>query len=135
MFTFFRKPQSSHPTKALAQALASDGLPPGMDPATLTVLEQRGSYSGRRVRYFRVFDPLRVAEQALPIHLFADLDTHPDLVLSSGHIEQDGAVVVTRTHRQNGQSVGDTVRGGADRAKHGDDERFVFPDGAPVGPA
>jgi hypothetical protein len=44
---------------AIRQALASDGLTPGMDPATLVVLQMPGSYSGCRVTYFRVFDPVR----------------------------------------------------------------------------
>ena len=128
MFSFFRKPQSSsHPTKALAQALTSDGLPPGMDVATLNVVEQPGSYSGRHVRYFRVFDPLRAAEQSVRVQTFADLDTHPEFVFGSGHIEKDGAVVMTRTNRNH--ALSGLARGEADRTQHADDERFVFPDG------
>jgi hypothetical protein len=46
------------------RALASDGLPPGMQPSTLSVVQQHGSYSGRRVRYFREFDPIRVADRS-----------------------------------------------------------------------
>jgi hypothetical protein len=39
MFNAFRKPRPHQPTARLAQALASDGLPPGMDPSTLALVE------------------------------------------------------------------------------------------------
>jgi hypothetical protein len=96
MFDFFRKSRAHHPTKPIAQALATNGLPPGMDPETLDVVDQRGSYSGRRVTYFRVFDPVRIAERAVQVRVFADLDAHPELILGSGHVEQNGAVVLSR---------------------------------------
>jgi hypothetical protein len=124
----FRKSQPHHPTAAIAQALTSDGLPPGMDPSTLAVLHQRGSYSGRKVSYFRVYDPVRIAERAVKVQDFGDLDTHPELILGSGHVEQNGAVVLTRQDRAH--SSGAFARSEADRANHGDDEQFVFPDKA-----
>jgi hypothetical protein len=99
MFNPFKKSQPRSPSTALAQALAKDGLPPGMEPATLRVVERGGSYSGRHVTYFRVFDPIRASERGIPVRVFADLDAHPDLVLGSGHLEHDGASVVTR-HQQ-----------------------------------
>ncbi len=126
MFNLFRKSQSHQPTAAIARAMASDGLPPGMDPTTLSILQQRGSYSGRKVSYFRVFDPVRVSERSVKVIDFADLDTHPELVLGSGHVEQNGAVVLTRADRT--QASGAFARSEAVRADHGDDERFVFPD-------
>jgi hypothetical protein len=126
MFSLFRKSQSQQPTAAIAQAMTADGLPPGMDPSTLSVVQQRGSYSGRKVSYFRVFDPVRAAERSVKIADFADLDAHPELVLGSGHVEQNGAVVLTRQDRT--QSSGAFARSEADRANHSDDERFVFPD-------
>jgi len=126
MFSFLRKSQSQQPTSAIAQALASDGLPPGMDPSTLSVLQHSGSYSGRKVSYFRVFDPVRVAERSVKVQDFADLDAHPELVLGSGHVEKNGAVVLTRTDRAHSSTA--FARSEADRAGHHDDERFVFPD-------
>jgi hypothetical protein len=95
MFNIFRKSQPHHPTPAVVRALVSGGLPPGMEPSTLSVVDQHGSYSGRRVNYFRAFDPVRVGERGLPIRKYADLDSHPELVLGSGHIESDGTVVVS----------------------------------------
>ena len=99
MFNFFRKSQPRHPTDRLAQALVGGGLPPGMQPSTLLVVQKGGSYSGRRVSYFRVFDPVRLGERALQVRGFTDLDAHPDLVLGSGHIETDGVVVLSRRDR------------------------------------
>jgi hypothetical protein len=126
MLKFFSKSQPRHPTTELAQALASDGLPPGMDPATLEVLEQHGSYSGRQVTYFRVFDPQRAAERALQIRRYADLDVHADLVLGSGHFERGGAVVLSR--QQRAPSTRTFGRTQADRSQHTEDEQVVFPD-------
>ena len=126
MFNFFRKSQPRHPSAAIAQALVSDGLPPGMDSASLVVVEKRGSYSGRGVRYFRVFDPVRAAERAIEVRLFADLESHLELVLGSGHVEQNGAVVLSK--RNPTQATHTFVRREADRSVHTDDEHFVFPD-------
>jgi hypothetical protein len=67
-----------------------------MDPATLHVVDQRGSYSGRPVTYFRVFDPVRLREQAFSVSSFRDLDAHAELIFGSGHVEQDGTVVLSR---------------------------------------
>src|SRR4030088_2711194 len=126
MFNLFRKSQPQHPTVAIVQAMTTDGLPPGMDAGTLTVLQQRGSYSGRKVSYFRVFDPVRVTERSFKVSDYADLDAHPELVIGSGHVEQNGAVVLTRQDRAH--SSGAFARSEAVRADHSDDERFVFPD-------
>lgn len=95
MFSVFRRSHPHQPSVALSHALG-DGLPPGVDPATLTVVEQRGSYSGRSVSYFRVFDPVRVAERGLQVRVFRDLDAHPELVLGAGHVEREGGVVLSR---------------------------------------
>jgi hypothetical protein len=124
MFSMFRKSQPRRPTTALCQALVGDGLPPGMEASSLSVVEQHASYSGRRVTYFRVFDPIRVAERALRVQSYADLEVHPDLVLGSGHVEADGAVVLTKRDRSPLAST--PVRAEADRAAHGDDEQLVF---------
>jgi hypothetical protein len=125
MFSLFRKPQPRHPTAAMARALVSDGLPPGIEASTLSVVQQHGSYSGRRVSYFRAFDPIRVAQRGLQIRGFTDLDAHPDLVLGSGHVEADGAVVLSR--RRESQVTSTPVRSEADRSAHADDEQVVFP--------
>jgi hypothetical protein len=99
--------------------------PAELDPAMLSVVQQRGSYAGRRVTYFRVFDPARNAEQAVVIRQYTDLDACPELVVASGHIEQDGAVVLAT--RESTSTPVRTQRLGADRSAHADDEAIVFP--------
>jgi hypothetical protein len=77
------------------------------------------------VSYFRAFDPIRVAERGLQVQAFTDLDAHPDLVLGSGHVESDGAVVLSKRH--DSRVTGTPVRSEADRSAHTDDEQVVFP--------
>lgn len=125
MFSFLRRSQPDRLTPAMTKALASDGLPPGMDPATLEVVLQSGSYSGRKVKNFRIFDPLRASERMLQVRTFADLDRHPELVLGAGHVERDGAVVLIR--RAERWATVSPSRSHASREDHADDEQIVFP--------
>ena len=96
-----------------------------MQPATLSVVEQHGTYSGRRVSYFRVFDPIRVAERELQVHRFTDLDRHPNLILGSGHLEGDGSVVLSKRGKPHPAEA--PIRSDANRSAHPDDEQIVFP--------
>jgi hypothetical protein len=125
MFDFMRTSGFRSRTAAVRCALERDGLPPGIDIALeLGVVESRGTYAGRRVTRFRVFDPVRAVEGGLDVHAFGDLDAHPDLVLRTGHIEPDGTVVITwRAPLPDAETP---VRERADRSTHGDDERIVF---------
>jgi hypothetical protein len=109
----------------MTKALIYDGLPPGMDPASLEVVQQRGSYSGRQVSNFRVFDPLRATEHSIQVRKFNDLDNHPELVFGAGHVERDGAVVLMR--RTVPRAFVAPGRSQASRADHADDEQVVFP--------
>jgi hypothetical protein len=59
------------------------------------------------------------------VHGFRDLDAHTDLVLRSGHVEREGAVVLTPGHAVARLPVPERQR--ADRATHADDEQYVFP--------
>lgn len=125
MFRFFQNGQPRRPTPAMAAALISDGLPPGMQPSTLSVVQQHGSYSGRRVSYFRAFDPIRAGERGVQVRHFTDLDPYPDLLLASGHIEADGGIVLSR--REKPHVVDSPIRTEANRSAHADDEQIVFP--------
>ena len=125
MFRLIFNSRPRHPTPALAAALISDGLPPGMQPSTLSVVEQRGTYSGRRVSYFRVFDPIRVTERGLQIHRFTDLDRHPNLILGSGHFETDGSVVLSK--RGKSRPAETQISREANRSTNPDDEQVVLP--------
>jgi hypothetical protein len=111
-------------------ALINDGLSAAIDPNALRILEQHGSYSGRRVNFFRVFDTEHAAERGVHPRSFADLDAHPDLVLAAGHIEHGGAVALTS--RPKSESTQAPTRELADRRNHGDDDRVVFPNGTSV---
>lgn len=124
MLNPFRKSQPHGPSAALANALGRGALPTGVQPTTLAVVDQAGSYSGRKVSYFRVFDPAVIAERGVRVRDFRDLDAHPDLVLGSGHVESDGAVVLAKTDRPDLPAT--SVRSTADRSVHADDEQFVF---------
>ena len=88
MFGFMRRSGERSRSAAIHRALERDGLPPGIDPAALGVLESRGSYAGRTVTYIRVFDPARAAERAVDVHAFGDLEVHPDLVLRGSYRER-----------------------------------------------
>jgi len=101
----------------IQQTLAQAGAPAG-----LTVLERMGSYSGRRVNFFRAFDATRAEARALHVQAFRDLDGHPDLVLGSGHTEQEGLVMLDGRPETERATPSREL---ADRTVHADDERFV----------
>jgi hypothetical protein len=124
MFGFPRGSASGPGSTGLRQALARTGLAPGVDAATIGVVETRGRYAGRRVTYFRVFDQTRAATRAVSVRAVADLDAHPDLVLGAGHVEQNGApVFAARASAADGPVP---ARQPADRAAHVDDAHLVF---------
>jgi hypothetical protein len=113
----------------IRQTLALAGVPSAAEAAGLTVLERMGNYSGRRVNFFRAFDPTRAAARAIQVHVFRDLDSHQDLVLGSGHVEHEGLVMLDG--RPEAERAAPT-REPADRTVHADDERFVFQPGSRV---
>jgi hypothetical protein len=94
MIGFFGKPAPRVPSPALRQALldARRGTPAEID--ALRVVERRGSYAGRRVTYFRAFDPAQAAARAVAVRAFGDLDPHAGLIVATGHTEHDRAVVL-----------------------------------------
>jgi hypothetical protein len=124
MFNLLRR-GVHHPALALREAMVKDGLPTGIDPATLGVLEEHGHYAGRRVTYVRVYDALGATAAGLQPRGFADLDRHPELIMAAGPVEQNGAVVFTRRIVESELPL--RPRDKADRADHADDERHVFP--------
>jgi len=130
MFNFLRRSRPSDMTAALRDALVDQRLPTGVDPQSLTLLKRRGSYSGRPVSYFRVFDAAQAATEGLAPRKFEDLDTHPELILGAGHLEQGGAVVLAP--RRTTTTMAAPLRRLADRLSHGDDDRIVFPDRGPA---
>ncbi|HEY3061174.1 MAG TPA: hypothetical protein VGL99_19585 [Chloroflexota bacterium] len=108
MFNFFNKSQPRYPT--IRQALVQSGLSAAVDSNKVAVVEKHGQYSGRRVSFFRAFAP-----------------GHQDVLLGSGHVEHEGAVVV---YGRPGPEGAVPARQPANRASHADDERLVFWDPA-----
>src|SRR2546427_4620727 len=97
MFGFMHRSGMRSPSAAIHRALEADGLPTGTDLSALGVVQSRGTSSGRKVTYFRVFDPKRAAARAVDVftdHTYEDLNAHLDLVLRAGFIERDGTVVI-----------------------------------------
>ena len=104
MFNFFNRSQRHYPT--IRQALVQAGLSAAGDPTQVAVLEKHGQYAGRRVNFFRAFEP-----------------GHQDFVLASGHVEREGLVVVNSASQPEGAVP---ARHPADCANHADYERLVF---------
>ena len=137
MFDFLRRSGLRSPSAALRGALEAEGLPPGTDVSALGVVESRGTFAGRKVTYFRVFDPRLAAGRAVDVFsrfTYQDLGAHLDLVLRTGHVERDGRIVLSPLPHATvmaapGPSPDGHVpaREPADRADHVDDERVVFP--------
>jgi hypothetical protein len=87
------------------------------------VVERKERYSGRKVTQVRIFDPSQAEARGVAVRAYDDLDAHPDLVLWTGRVEQDGTVNITRQ-----ASVAATVvptRQAADRAAHADVEHLL----------
>jgi hypothetical protein len=142
MFDFMRRSSPQSPTTAIRHALKEDGLfSAGGESVALSVVESRGRYAGREVRYFRVFDPARTSTRGLNIRSYQDLSAHPSLLLRTGHVEADGSVIIDHRVPSLDAAIVPSldaaivpsldaaipVRERADRSAHSDDERFVFP--------
>jgi hypothetical protein len=126
MFGLKRKSAVHRPSAEMCRALETIGLPPGVADATaFRVVEQTGSYSGRKVTHVRVFDPAAVAARNVSVKTYGDLDPHPDLILWTGRVERDGAVNVTRQAAAVQERA--TIREAADRDMHGDVEHLLGP--------
>ena len=112
MFGFRRRSGVRRPNKALRRALEKDGLPPGVENASvLRVVEFKGRFSDRKVTHIRVFDPVRVAERSLAVRSFRDFDAYPEMIVRAGHIETNGSIFITR--KELGQDADPPLR-----AKH-----------------
>ena len=97
MFGFKHTSGSRSLSKVMRRAIEKDGLPSGIESASmLRVVQSGGRVSDRKVTFIRVFDPVRATERALDVQGFRDLDAQPGLILKAGHIEPDGIVVIAR---------------------------------------
>jgi hypothetical protein len=124
MFGLFRKPAPRPLSEAIRRAIEKDGTTvPVSDPSQLRMVESGGRYSDRKVTYFRVFVPVLAAQQSLDVRQFNDLDQHQGLIVRSGHVERDGAVVLTRAVVV--RAAERPSRSQADRTMHADDAHIV----------
>jgi hypothetical protein len=112
MFKFFERSAARYVT--IRAALVQSGVADAGDFTRVALLETHGQYAGRRVTFFRAFEP-----------------GHQDLLLGSGHVEPDGLVVVSNLRPS--QESTPPAREPANRAHHADDERLVFWDAAAAG--
>ena len=91
MWKFWAKPKAEGIPAVVRTSLAAER---GLDAAAvgkLRMLQEHGVYSGRKVTYFRLFDP---ATMNVTYTHFKQLDAVA--VPHAGHIESDGQVVLTR---------------------------------------
>ena len=130
MFSFLRRSRPSDSNGTIRQAVVGDSPQSDLNPQTLAVLKRHGSYSGRPVDYFRVFILTTAETVRVQARRYEDLDTHPELVVGSGHIERGGVVVLTP--RPSRHATPTPARLEAKRELHADDERVVFPTGGRV---
>ena len=124
MFGFFKRSGSRPLTAAIIRAVELDGAPAGVPLNTLQMVESKGRYSDRKVTYFRVFDPAAMAQRSVDVKKYTALDPFQNLILQSGHVENDGKVVVTRPRVVRLPST-PNVREAADRSQHLDDAHIV----------
>ena len=125
MFKFLNRTAPRYLT--IRETLARAGVPSAADPTVLTVLERMGSYSGRRVTFFRAFDSTSAQARTLQLAAYRDLDAHQELLLGSGHVEREGLVMLDERVEAEHTTP---QRELADRTDHADDERFVFRQGS-----
>ena len=125
MFGFKRKPAVQQPSAALSRAIVASGLPSGCNDPTTTfrVVERQEKDSGRKVTQVRVFDPSQAEARGVAVGAYDDLDAHPDLVLWTGRVEQDGTVNITP--QAAAASLAVPTRHAADLTKHADVDHLL----------
>jgi len=97
MFGLFRRSTPRPLSDAIRGAIEQQSKSAEIgNPSQLQMVELGGRYSDRKVTFFRVFDPSATAQRSLDIRRYKDFDADPALILRSGHVEQDGTVVLTR---------------------------------------
>ena len=94
MWKFWQKPAAAPLSEKVQRHLVKERGLSDEAAASLRMMEQHGRYSGRKVTYFRVFDPAAVQAAGVDLRRFGDLDTGRE-VLHSGHVESDGQIVLS----------------------------------------
>ena len=94
MRMFRQKPTTGPLSAALIASLIDEPGASVEGTAALRMIEERGTYAGRSVTYFRVFDPASALSAGVAVRSFRDLDGLTGV--RSGHTERDGAIVLNR---------------------------------------
>lgn len=96
MWKFWQKEQAtSMPvSEKLRLHLATERGLSSAAVASLRMIEQRGRYSGRKVTYFRIFDPIAVKAAGADAPPFDDL--HFAGLHHTGHTESDGQIILNQ---------------------------------------
>lgn len=95
MWKFWQKPAPMPLSEKVRLHLTRERGVTAEAAAPLRMMEQHGRYSGRKVTYFRVFDPTIARAAGIDVQCFEDIETGG--MLHSGHTESDGQVVLSRS--------------------------------------
>lgn len=95
MWKFWHKPAPTTLSEKVRLHLTRERGVTAEAAASLRMMEQQGRYSGRKVTYFRVFDPATARAAGIDVQCFDDIATGG--VLHSGHTESDGQIVLSRS--------------------------------------
>jgi hypothetical protein len=94
MRMFWQKATASALPMAMATLLMKERGMSAEQTGALRIVEKSGTYAGRSVTYFRVFNPGSAQLAGLTVRSFADLDGLTEL--HTGHTERDGAIVLSQ---------------------------------------
>jgi len=92
MWGFKQKPAVVALSNKLAVHLGKECGLNGEAAAALRMMEEQGHYVGRKVTFFRVFDPTIAEAAGVKPRCFRDLDAYA--VAHHGHIESDGQIIL-----------------------------------------
>jgi len=92
MWGFKQKPAAVALSRKLTLHLGKECGLSGEAAAALRMMEEHGHYVGRKVTFFRVFDPATAEAAGISLRCFRDLDACA--VAHHGHIESDGEIVL-----------------------------------------
>jgi hypothetical protein len=86
-------------SKEVRLSIMTDRAVSDASATSYRMVEEKGNYASRPVRYFRVFDPGNPKWADVVLHKYGDLDSRR--ILHSGHTEQDGRIVLNRAVSDN----------------------------------
>ena len=94
MLKFWQKPAMMPLSEKMKLHLADERGLGNQAAVSLRMMEQKGRYSGRKVTYFRIFDPATTAAAGIEVRCYDDLNIRA--ILHSGHLESDGQIMMNR---------------------------------------